>query len=72
VGRNVLVGSSPTPVTRTKNKLKVKMLKEKEDEKIVLSGKFESSKTNLRRVNIKSENKPVIELIKRFLQKKVK
>ncbi len=66
------MGSSPTPVTRTKNKLKVKMLKEKEDEKIVLSGKFESSKTNLRRVNIKSENKPVIELIKRFLQKKVK
>lgn len=48
------------------------MLKEKEDEKIVLSGNFESSKTNLRRMNIKSENKPVIELIKRFLQKKVK
>jgi hypothetical protein len=48
------------------------MLKEKDKDKIVLTGKFESSKTNLRHVNINLEQRPVIELIKKICKRRVK
>ena len=44
----------------------------KENEKIVLTGNFESSKTNLRRMNINLEQRPVIELIKKICKRRAK
>ncbi len=48
------------------------MLKEKEKEatKIVLTGNFEGSKTNLRRMNINSDRNTLLELIKRICKVK--
>ena len=48
------------------------MLKEKDKDKIVLTGKFESSKTILRHVNINLEQILVIELIKKMCKRKAK